>query len=113
MQSTTSAIRLPSGYIAAFERMANLATRAGTEGLQPLFIRTPLIQLSKADIIRLGRTLGVDYSITVSCYQADEQGSACGRCDAYGCAGKDSPQQGFLIRRATSDWLRAASGWAG
>jgi len=69
-------------YIAAFERMANLATRAGTEGLQPLFIRTPLIQLSKADIIRQGRTLGVDYSITVSCYQADAQGSACGRCDA-------------------------------
>ena len=69
-------------YVESFERMANLATRAGTEGLQPLFIRTPLIQLSKADIIRQGRTLGVDYSITVSCYQADEQGRACGRCDA-------------------------------
>ena len=69
-------------YIAAFERMANLATRAATQELQPLFIRTPLIQLSKADIIRQGRTLGIDYSITVSCYQADEQGRACGRCDA-------------------------------
>ena len=69
-------------YIAAFERMANLATRAATQELQPLFIRTPLIQLSKADIIRQGRTLGIDYSITVSCYQADEQGQACGRCDA-------------------------------
>jgi 7-cyano-7-deazaguanine synthase len=69
-------------YIAAFEQMANLATRAATEELQPLFIRTPLIQLSKADIIRQGRTLGIDYSITVSCYQADEQGRACGRCDA-------------------------------
>jgi len=69
-------------YIAAFERMANLATRAATEGLQPLFIRTPLIQLSKAEIIRQGRTLGIDYSITVSCYQADEQGRACARCDA-------------------------------
>jgi len=69
-------------YIAAFERMANLATRAGTEGLEPLCIRTPLIQLSKADIIRQGRILGVDYSVTVSCYQADEQGRACGRCDA-------------------------------
>jgi 7-cyano-7-deazaguanine synthase len=69
-------------YIAAFEQMANLATRAATEALQPLFIRTPLIQLSKADIIRQGRTLGIDYSITVSCYQADEQGRACGRCDA-------------------------------
>jgi 7-cyano-7-deazaguanine synthase len=62
--------------------MANLATRAGTEGLKPLLIRTPLIQLSKADIIRQGRILGVDYSITVSCYQPDEQGRACGRCDA-------------------------------
>jgi len=69
-------------YIAAFERMANLATRAATEALEPLFIRTPLIQLSKADIIRQGRTLGVDYSITVSCYQADDQGRACGGCDA-------------------------------
>jgi 7-cyano-7-deazaguanine synthase len=69
-------------YIAAFEHMANLATRAATEGLQPLFIRTPLIQLSKAEIIRQGRTLGIDYSITVSCYQADEQGRACARCDA-------------------------------
>ena len=69
-------------YIAAFEHMANLATRAATEELQPLFIRTPLIQLGKADIIRQGRTLGIDYSITVSCYQADEQGRACARCDA-------------------------------
>ena len=69
-------------YIAAFERMANLATRAGTEGLEPLRIRTPLIQLSKGDIIRQGRTLGVDYSLTVSCYQADDDGRACGRCDA-------------------------------
>ena len=69
-------------YIAAFERMANLATRSGTEGREPLFIRTPLIQLSKAEIIRQGRTLGVDYSLTVSCYQADDEGRACGRCDA-------------------------------
>ena len=69
-------------YIAAFERVANLATRAATEGLEPLLIRTPLIQLSKADIIRQGRTLGVDYSLTVSCYQADDDGRACGRCDA-------------------------------
>ena len=69
-------------YIAAFERMANLATRAGTEGREPLFIRTPLIQLSKAEIIRQGRTLGVDYSLTVSCYQADDEGRACGLCDA-------------------------------
>lgn len=69
-------------YIEAFERMANLATRAATEAQTLLRIRTPLIQLSKAEIIRRGRALGVDYSLTVSCYQADEQGRACGRCDA-------------------------------
>jgi 7-cyano-7-deazaguanine synthase len=69
-------------YIAAFERMANLATRSATEGLEPMRIRTPLIQLSKEEIIRHGRTLGVDYSLTVSCYQADDEGRACGRCDA-------------------------------
>jgi 7-cyano-7-deazaguanine synthase len=62
--------------------MANLATRAGTEGHMQLRIRTPLIQLSKAEIIQRGRVLGVDYSLTVSCYQADEEGRACGRCDA-------------------------------
>ena len=69
-------------YIEAFERMANLATRAATEAQTLLRIRTPLIQLSKAEIIRRGRALGVDYSLTVSCYRADEQGRACGRCDA-------------------------------
>ncbi len=69
-------------YIAAFERMANLATRAATEAQMHLRIRTPLIQLSKAEIIQRGRALGVDFSLTVSCYQADEQGRACGRCDA-------------------------------
>lgn len=68
-------------YIAAYEVMANLATRAGTEG-QKLSIRTPLIDLSKADIIRKGLDLGVDYSLTVSCYQADDDGRACGRCDS-------------------------------
>ncbi len=68
-------------YIAAYEVMANLATRAGTEG-QKLSIRTPLIDLSKADIIRKGLALGVDYSLTVSCYQADDDGRACGRCDS-------------------------------
>jgi 7-cyano-7-deazaguanine synthase len=69
-------------FIAAFERMASLATRAGTEAHAQLRIRTPLIQLSKAEIIQRGRALGVDYSLTVSCYQADGQGRACGRCDA-------------------------------
>ena len=69
-------------FVDAFERMANLATRAGVEDAQPLAIRAPLIALSKADIIRRGLALGVDYALTVSCYQADAQGRACGRCDS-------------------------------
>ncbi len=69
-------------FIAAFEQVANLATRAGVEGTERIHIRTPLIDLSKAEIIRRGAALGVDYSMTVSCYQADEAGRACGRCDS-------------------------------
>ncbi|MBK7417370.1 MAG: 7-cyano-7-deazaguanine synthase QueC [Dechloromonas sp.] len=68
-------------YIAAFETMANLATKAGVEGTK-LHIHAPLIDLSKAEIIRLGTQLGVDYGLTVSCYQADDQGRACGVCDS-------------------------------
>ncbi len=68
-------------YIAAFEVMARLATRVGVEG-KTLSIHAPLIALSKAEIIRRGSTLGVDYGITVSCYQADERGRACGVCDS-------------------------------
>ena len=68
-------------YISAFETMANLATKAGVEGAK-LHIHAPLIDLSKAEIIRLGSQLGVDYGLTVSCYQADEQGRACGVCDS-------------------------------
>jgi 7-cyano-7-deazaguanine synthase len=69
-------------YIAAFERMANLGTRAGAEGTRPIRIRTPLILLSKADIIRLGASLGVDYSLTTSCYDPTVHGVACGACDS-------------------------------
>ena len=68
-------------FIAAFEAMANLATKAGTEGAR-ITIHAPLIQLSKAGIIQLGTALGVDYAQTVSCYQADDAGRACGVCDA-------------------------------
>ena len=68
-------------YIAAFEKMANLATKAGVEG-QGVHIHAPLIDLSKADIIREGARLGVDYGLTVSCYQADGEGRACGVCDS-------------------------------
>jgi 7-cyano-7-deazaguanine synthase len=69
-------------YIRAFEKMANLATRAGVEGTTRLLIRTPLISLSKAAIITLGASLGVDYSQTTSCYDPAPGGEACGRCDA-------------------------------
>jgi 7-cyano-7-deazaguanine synthase len=68
-------------YIAAFQHVARLATKRGVEGGK-LTIEAPLIDLPKADIIRRGRALGVDYSLTVSCYQADEEGRACGRCDS-------------------------------
>jgi 7-cyano-7-deazaguanine synthase len=68
-------------YIEAYERMANLATRAGVEGSR-LRIHTPLISLSKAEIVRLGTRLGVDYSLTWSCYDPTPDGTACGRCDA-------------------------------
>ena len=68
-------------YIAAYQQMARLATKAGVEGAE-LTIHTPLIDLTKADIIRSGAELGVDYSLTVSCYQADGEGRACGVCDS-------------------------------
>ena len=68
-------------FIAAFEKLAGLATKAGVEGT-PLAIRAPLVNLSKAEIIREGVRLGVDYSMTVSCYQADSAGKACGICDS-------------------------------
>jgi len=69
-------------YIAAFERMANLATRAGVEGRQKLEIHTPLIHMSKANIIRTGMSLGVDYALTTSCYDPSTEGKPCGACDS-------------------------------
>ena len=77
-------------YIEAFEKMANLATKAGVMG-NHLHIATPLLHLSKAAIIKLGVSLGVDYALTVSCYRADSEGRACGHCDS--CYLR---QQGFL-----------------
>ena len=68
-------------FINAYEEMANLATKAGVVGNR-LVIHTPLIELSKAEIIQQGTALGVDYAMTVSCYQADEEGRACGVCDS-------------------------------
>jgi 7-cyano-7-deazaguanine synthase len=69
-------------YIEAFERMANLATKAGVEGAQRLKIHTPLIQMTKAAIIRTGLGLGVDYSLTSSCYDPQADGRPCGACDS-------------------------------
>jgi 7-cyano-7-deazaguanine synthase len=69
-------------YIAAYERMANLATRGGVEGTSPIRIRTPLLNKTKREIVELGRSLDVDYSMTLSCYDPGESGDACGRCDA-------------------------------
>jgi 7-cyano-7-deazaguanine synthase len=68
-------------FIAAFERLSRLATKAGVEGV-PFKIQAPLIEMSKADIIRKGTELGVDFGMTVSCYQAWADGAACGRCDS-------------------------------
>ncbi|MCK9532023.1 MAG: 7-cyano-7-deazaguanine synthase QueC [Gammaproteobacteria bacterium] len=68
-------------FVQAFETMANLGTRAGVEG-RGFRIRAPLIDMSKAEIIRTGARLGVDYGLTVSCYDADAEGRACGRCDS-------------------------------
>jgi 7-cyano-7-deazaguanine synthase len=68
-------------FIDAFERLANVATRAGVEGAQ-IRLHAPLIQMSKADIVREGVRVGVDFAATISCYSADAEGRACGRCDA-------------------------------
>jgi len=68
-------------FMAAFERLANLATKRAVEGA-PIAIEAPIVRLSKAEIVRRGRELGVDYALTVSCYDADAAGRACGECDA-------------------------------
>jgi 7-cyano-7-deazaguanine synthase len=69
-------------YIEAFQRMADLATRSGVEGRQKLVIHTPLISWTKAQIVQKGIELGVDYSLTVTCYDPSTDGAACGECDA-------------------------------
>lgn len=89
-------------FIAAFERVANLATKAGVEGTGAFRIVAPLIDATKADIIRRGLALGVDYGLTVSCYQADADGRACGHCDScrlrrdgFAAAGAADPTRYF------------------
>lgn len=69
-------------FIAAFQTVANLATKAGVEGTEPFTIHTPLLDMTKAEIVRKGVSLGVDYASTTSCYDPDENGAACGHCDA-------------------------------
>jgi 7-cyano-7-deazaguanine synthase len=69
-------------FIDAFERMANLATKAGVEGRTRMRIHTPLAQLNKAAIVRLGAEVGVDFTLTHSCYDPDQRGRSCGRCDS-------------------------------
>lgn len=88
-------------FVESFERMANLATKAGVEG-QGFTIQAPLQMLSKADIVKAGTRLGVDYGLTVSCYQADDQGRACGKCDScrlraegFSAAGVPDPTRYF------------------
>jgi 7-cyano-7-deazaguanine synthase len=92
-------------FVAAFETLARLATRAGVEG-RGISIRAPLIHLSKAQIVRQGVRLGVDYSLTVSCYQADARGFACGLCDS--CKLR---REGF-VSAGVSDPTRYAQGSA-
>ena len=69
-------------FLAAFESLANLATKAGTEGAGKFRVHSPLLKMTKAEIIREGTKLGVDYSLTLSCYDPDAEGRACGRCDS-------------------------------
>ncbi len=81
-------------YIAAYEAMANLATRAGVEGAQRLKIHAPLIAMSKADIVREGQRLGVDYALTSSCYDPGDDGRPCGQCDACALRAKGFAEAG-------------------
>ncbi|MDD5175379.1 MAG: 7-cyano-7-deazaguanine synthase QueC [Sterolibacterium sp.] len=92
-------------YICAFENMANFATKAAVEGLR-VNIHAPLIDMSKAGIIRLGKQLGVDYSLTISCYQADDAGRACGICDSCGLRRAGFVEAGVLD--PTSYWQQVS-----
>jgi 7-cyano-7-deazaguanine synthase len=86
-------------FIEAFQSMATLATKAGVEG-RPMQIETPLMHLSKAQIIQRGVALGLDYGLTVSCYQADDHGNACGKCDS--CRLRSQGFQDALVKDPTN-----------
>ncbi|MGA2168914.1 MAG: 7-cyano-7-deazaguanine synthase QueC [Terracidiphilus sp.] len=97
-------------FIAAFEKMANLATRAGVEGRQALKIHTPLIALSKAEIVRKGMELGVDYGLTSSCYDPSPTGAPCGECDSCLLRRKGFRENGMddpLLYRRAEDGAQA------
>jgi 7-cyano-7-deazaguanine synthase len=96
-------------FIAAFETMARLATRAGVEGSSSVRIQAPLIAMTKAEIIRTGRDLGVDYALTVSCYDPDASGRACGACDACVLRLKGFEQSGLADPAAYAENGQAAS----
>ena len=84
-------------YIEAYERLANLATKAGVEGTQRLHIHTPLIELSKAQIIQKGIALDVDYSFTSSCYDPSPEGAPCGECDSCQLRAKGFAEAGVAF----------------
>lgn len=94
-------------FIAAFEHLANLATKAGVEGSLRFRIHTPLIRLTKAEIIRRGMALGVDYSLTHTCYSPDAAGTPCGRCDACQIRLKGFAEAGLIDPLAYEDELPA------
>ncbi len=102
-------------YIKAFENMARFATKTGVEG-HPFHIHTPLIHLGKADIIKTGTELGVDYSLTVSCYQADASGRACGVCDSCRFRKEGFAASGvtdctkYIWSQHWSDWIKYQTG---
>jgi 7-cyano-7-deazaguanine synthase len=83
-------------YVAAFQQMANLATRGGVEGTTPIRIQTPLLHLTKREIVEMGQRLGVDYSITLSCYDPTDAGEACGHCDACHLRMKGFTEAGLI-----------------
>jgi 7-cyano-7-deazaguanine synthase len=103
-------------YVQAFQRMANLATKAGVEGKQALRIHAPLVNLTKADIIRRGIELGVNYALTLSCYDPSPRGEACGECDACLLRCKGFRENGLndpascLQSRKLESLLRGGSG---
>jgi 7-cyano-7-deazaguanine synthase len=94
-------------FIEAFERLANLATRAGVEGENPIRVRTPLIGLTKKEIVLLGHGLGVDYSLTTTCYDPSAEGVACGRCDACALRRRGFEEAGIKDPIEYANWVGA------